>query len=195
MTSTTTCPSCQRPLRVPDSLLGQNVKCPACGTTFASALEQPHPTPAQRREEPPTADAPLPHQTMAARREEEERRPARCEEDRPRRRARDEEDEDDYDERPRRRRQRHDRGTDDRSTVILVLGICAWVVFPLPFGPIAWFMGNNALREIRAGRMNREGQSNVNIGRILGMISTILFLLVVLGCGAIVMIGILASLK
>jgi hypothetical protein len=29
------CPQCERPLRVPDALLGRPAKCPACGLTFA----------------------------------------------------------------------------------------------------------------------------------------------------------------
>jgi hypothetical protein len=29
------CPQCERPLRVPDELLGRPAKCPACGLTFA----------------------------------------------------------------------------------------------------------------------------------------------------------------
>jgi len=39
-------------------------------------------------------------------------------------------------------------------------------------GPIAWIMGNNDLREIRAGRMDPEGESNTNAGRICGIIGT-----------------------
>ncbi len=34
MNLTITCPSCQRPLRVPENLLGQAVKCPSCSHTF-----------------------------------------------------------------------------------------------------------------------------------------------------------------
>ena len=35
------CPSCNAMLRVPDSLLGRNVKCPKCATTFVAELEEP----------------------------------------------------------------------------------------------------------------------------------------------------------
>jgi predicted Zn finger-like uncharacterized protein len=34
MTLTISCPDCQRPLRVPENLLGQAVKCPSCSHTF-----------------------------------------------------------------------------------------------------------------------------------------------------------------
>ena len=38
MSDTVTCPSCQRTLRVPESLLGQLVKCPTCQQTFTASL-------------------------------------------------------------------------------------------------------------------------------------------------------------
>jgi len=48
------CPNCSRPLRVPDELIGRNVKCPDCGTTFQSTAEggQAAPLPVSR----PAAD-------------------------------------------------------------------------------------------------------------------------------------------
>lgn len=60
-----------------------------------------------------------------------------------------------------------------RGTMILVLGICSLVVCGF-LGPVAWIMGNNDLKEIRAGRMDPEGEQMTNIGRILGMIASIL---------------------
>ena len=72
-----------------------------------------------------------------------------------------------------------------RGVLILILGILAFVTgFGFVFGPIAWIMGNNDLKEIRAGRMDPEGESLTNIGRILGMVATILTIVaVVLVCG------------
>lgn len=35
-------------------------------------------------------------------------------------------------------------------------------------------MGNNDLREMRAGRMDPEGEGQTNAGRICGMVSTII---------------------
>ena len=67
--------------------------------------------------------------------------------------------------------------------MILVFGILAIVgVMTIVFGPIAWIMGNNDLKEIRAGRMDPEGESQTNIGRILGMIGTILHGVLIVGC-------------
>jgi hypothetical protein len=45
-------------------------------------------------------------------------------------------------------------------------------------------MGNTDLAEIRAGRMDPEGESTTNIGRILGIIGTVWVIIVVIGaCG------------
>jgi predicted Zn finger-like uncharacterized protein len=50
------CPQCERKLRVPDDLLGQQVKCPTCSTTFtATAAPSEAPAPA-----PQAAPAPAP---------------------------------------------------------------------------------------------------------------------------------------
>jgi predicted Zn finger-like uncharacterized protein len=157
MPITTSCPSCSRALRVPDDLLGKNVKCPTCGTTFLAAGESA-PPPAE--EEPP---APAPA-----------RRPAPP---------------DDYDDGPaaeeRRPARRRSSLQPHRGQIILILGILAlvtgtgWIL-----GPIAWIMGNNDLKEIRAGRMDPEGEGTTNAGRICGMIATI-FNIAVVACGCV----------
>ena len=41
-------------------------------------------------------------------------------------------------------------------------------------GPFAWSMGNKALREIDASNGQLGGRDTVNVGRILGMIATII---------------------
>ncbi|HTU90835.1 MAG TPA: MJ0042-type zinc finger domain-containing protein [Gemmataceae bacterium] len=43
MNLTISCPACQRPLRVPERLLGQAVKCPSCSHTFTApeSVEEP----------------------------------------------------------------------------------------------------------------------------------------------------------
>ena len=61
MSAVVTCPACQQKARVPESMLGQPVKCPACGATFGAPGEPPatelaaSPTP-----EPPPDRPPLP---------------------------------------------------------------------------------------------------------------------------------------
>jgi hypothetical protein len=81
-----------------------------------------------------------------------------------------------------------------RGVLILVLGLCAFLVFPVPFGQIAWYLGSCDLAEIRAGRMDPEGEGMTQIGRILGMISTIFLVVGVLGlCLLFGVIGLAAS--
>jgi uncharacterized membrane protein YjgN (DUF898 family) len=60
-----------------------------------------------------------------------------------------------------------------QATTILVLGILSLAVCGL-VGPFAWSMGNRALREIDASYGQLTGRDMVNIGRILGMVGTIL---------------------
>ena len=65
-----------------------------------------------------------------------------------------------------------------RGGVILALGILGLVCCFI-CGIIAWVMGNNDLREMAAGRMDRSGQGMTQAGKICGMISVILWLIVV----------------
>jgi hypothetical protein len=61
-----------------------------------------------------------------------------------------------------------------RGTLILVLGILSLAGCTIFTGIPAWIMGNNDLKEMRAGTMDPEGQQLTNIGKILGMVSCIL---------------------
>ena len=72
------CPQCERPLRVPENLIGQLVKCPACGLTFSvPAGAEPQPVPPA----PSDAETPVPRHHSAhdpyASTEEEFERPRR----------------------------------------------------------------------------------------------------------------------
>ncbi len=198
MSEMVTCPSCSRPLRVPDDLLGQQVKCPVCNTAFLAELSGPAPLPP--RPEPSPGPARGPRSERVASRFDEDDRPRRLaarreDEDRPRRslsRRRDEDEEDE--DRPRRSRrylQPH------RGGAILAMGILSFFMMPLILGPVAWIMGTTDLREMRAGRMDPEGMSQTNTGRICGMIVTILWTVLFLGgCvlfAILFMIGVLGS--
>lgn len=167
-----TCPECQKHLQVPDDLAGKTVQCPECQHTFtAEGIETEVIT--SNPKKPPTLPVPTkkgpPRETQRS--EDEER-----ESESPRRRSRrDDEDDDDY-ERPSRRRTRS-RGNyaPHRGGLILAFGIIGLVSgLGIIFGPIAWFMGNADLREISEGRMDPEGESMTQTGRILGMIAAIL---------------------
>jgi hypothetical protein len=45
MPEITSCPQCQRKLRVPDDLIGHKVKCPGCGLNFTADIDRPAPPP------------------------------------------------------------------------------------------------------------------------------------------------------
>ena len=60
-----------------------------------------------------------------------------------------------------------------QTTTILILGICGLAVCGA-LGPFAWSMGNKALREIDASEGQIGGRDTVNVGRILGLVGTIL---------------------
>ena len=76
-----------------------------------------------------------------------------------------------------------------QATTILVLGILSLVVCGI-CGPFAWSMGSKALREIDASAMSAHplgGRETVNVGRILGIVGTVL-----LGLGVLAFLGVLA---
>jgi len=102
MTTLIDCPACKRPVKVPDELLGQTVRCPLCGHTFTS---DPRATTASAPP-PPVAEPPL--RTSKVNRDDDD-----FEEERSRRRRtrgqRDDYDDEDEDDRPRRRRRRSRR--------------------------------------------------------------------------------------
>ncbi|HEX7136057.1 MAG TPA: hypothetical protein VF228_25985 [Iamia sp.] len=60
-----------------------------------------------------------------------------------------------------------------QGTMVLVLGILGIVACQL-VAPFAWVMGNRALEEIDRDPLRYSNRSNVNVGRILGMVGTIL---------------------
>lgn len=69
------------------------------------------------------------------------------------------------------------------GTLILILGILSLVIC-MPAGVAPWIMGNQSLRDIRAGIMDPREEGLIQAGRICGMIAAILFaLVVVFYCG------------
>lgn len=59
-----------------------------------------------------------------------------------------------------------------QGTLILVFGIAGFFVGVL--GPVAWIMGSRALREIRSSGAHPGNEQLIVIGRILGIIVTVL---------------------
>jgi predicted Zn finger-like uncharacterized protein len=159
------CPECQRKLKVPDNLLGKNVKCPTCGATFTAAGEAA----------PEPAAAPAPARRPREEAYEEEPAP-------PRRREDYEEDEGDYEERPRRRRRRPvgDYQTPNRGGTILTMGIfsivlaicCAIAGIGLGIGALT--MANTDLAKMERGEMDPSGMGSTRGGQICGIIGLIL---------------------
>jgi hypothetical protein len=162
MPSTVTCATCQRELRVPDEYLGKRVKCPACGAVFTPTADG-HSPEASRTTTSDPGTAATPSTTAKTGTESEFFF------------------EDDDIPPDKRRRRRMDLNP-HRGTLIIVLGALS-VVACGPFGPVAWIMGNADLKEIRAGRMDPDGESLTNTGKVLGIIGTILFVLGCVGCG------------
>lgn len=157
------CPSCQRKLSLTESLLGQDVQCPTCGATFtAKGQSSPEASPpSSQTAQPPRLPSEAP--------------PYEDDRDRPRRRIPDYDDdypEDDYDHRRRRRDL-----VPHRAATILTLGIISIFILGFILGPIAWVMGSTDLKEIRAGRMDPEGEGSTRAGLICGIIGTILHIL------------------
>ena len=115
MSQRVSCPHCEKPLRVPETLLGRSVKCPGCGGSFtaeaATAAEPVAPPPARREEEGFT-----------------ERPPPRPAEDEDRYDDDRGGDDDDFDRRPRRRRRRRRRRYDSVEASLLGPGIGLIVV-------------------------------------------------------------------
>lgn len=64
------------------------------------------------------------------------------------------------------------------ATTVLILGILGFVVCGF-LAPFAWSKGNKTLREIRSNPGMFTGESEANIGRILGIIGTIFLIIAV----------------
>jgi hypothetical protein len=61
-----------------------------------------------------------------------------------------------------------------QGTLILIFGIVG--IFISLFAAIAWYLGANAMKEIRATGIRYSNESNIDTGRLLGKIVTIITL-------------------
>jgi hypothetical protein len=173
MAEIVTCPACARKLQVPEDFFGKTVQCPECKQMFEARATGAAPVAAPQDEFAPTTDL-FPARSQSRREHEFDD----DDRDRPHRRRPADEDDEDGDRPSRRRLEAH------RGGMILVFGILAIVgVASIPFGPLAWILGNADLKAMRAGRMDPSGESQTNLGRILGMISTLLIVVsLFIGC-------------
>jgi hypothetical protein len=81
-----------------------------------------------------------------------------------------------------------------QGTTILVLGIVG--LFFTICAPIAWYMGSKALKEIKASGVKYGNEQQIVIGRILGMVLTIVGLVALvfgLVFAGIVFLGVLSQ--
>jgi predicted RNA-binding Zn-ribbon protein involved in translation (DUF1610 family) len=151
MADVISCPSCQRKLQVPESLIGQDVQCPSCGATFIARIGGAAP--------PSGAPRPQPTRPWDTSRRPEDAGPPQS--------GSSAQDDFDSEERPRRRDLAPHRGA-----LILTLGLIGIVIWPA--APFAWTMGNGDLKEIHAGRMDPDGEGQVHAGMVCGMIGSII---------------------
>jgi len=63
--------------------------------------------------------------------------------------------------------------SNSNGTLILVLGILSIVCLPI-LGPVAWILGNNALK---GGMIDPSQLGQINAGRICGMIGSVFIVL------------------
>ena len=75
-----------------------------------------------------------------------------------------------------------------QGTTVLILGILSLVICQL-LGPVAWIMGNKAIKEIDASGVQVSNRSSVQAGRICGAIASLLMLVVIVAIFAIAMLG------
>jgi hypothetical protein len=79
-----------------------------------------------------------------------------------------------------------------RATLVLVLGILGLILCQ-PLGVVAWVLGGADLKEMAAGTMDPAGRDLTNIGRILGIVASILLVLGLLVFLAIAVISVIGS--
>ena len=63
-----------------------------------------------------------------------------------------------------------------QAITALILGILGLIMCQL-LGPFAWYLGGQELRAIRERRAPAAGESLASIGRILGIIATVLMII------------------
>src|SRR5262249_7566529 len=163
--ATVGCPSCGQQLKVPDEVGGRKVRCSKCASTFVAET-------ANSNGSAPPPPPPAPSRSG-------------------RDRERYEDDDDDDDDRRERSRR---RGAPHRGGMIMAFGITSLVLFFMSIGALAgvgpfgapvsiiglilgilgWIWGSADLKKMKAGEMDRRGQSNTNAGYICGIIGTAL---------------------
>src|SRR6266851_4295818 len=139
------CPSCGKKLKVPDNLIGKQVRCADCAGTFTAENRSAAPPP------PPSVPVPRDRNRNDFDDDDDDRRPSR---------------------RRSRRGDANGNYAPHRGGLVLAFGIisivCAitgvFFIVGLPLGIVAWWWGSHDMKEIDAGRMDPLGQSNTQFG-------------------------------
>jgi len=71
-------------------------------------------------------------------------------------------------------------GPSTQAITALVIGILGIVSCCVLLSPVAWYIGSQEIKAIREGRSPAQGEVLANVGRILGIVGTILMVLFVL---------------
>jgi hypothetical protein len=79
-----------------------------------------------------------------------------------------------------------------RSQLILILGILSLVVC-MPLGILAWILGADDLKAMDAGTMDPGGRSSTEVGKVCGMISTMITAIVLSICVIMFLFGLIAA--
>ena len=76
-----------------------------------------------------------------------------------------------------------------RAGLILILGLLGFAINCPIFCVMAWVMGSGDLREMRAGRMDKSGEGLTQVGRVLGMILSLLWIFVAVVVGLFILLA------
>jgi hypothetical protein len=159
MSVQTTCPSCHKPVSIPEECFGSRVQCPICNSIFTAKID---PVPPVRPVDEPATDEPRPVRQPRYGRDYG----TASDPDRP----------------------SVGRAQPHRGGVVLTLGILSLVVSCFPLGIVAWVMGNNDLEAMRRGRMDPSGEGLTVAGKVCGIISVVPIMIAGV-CAAVAVIG------
>lgn len=177
MPTVISCPQCSTKLKVPDTVLGKNVKCPKCSFAFVAPAATPSPAITKTPAAPPPP--PVPQQP----------RPPAPREDYQDDYQRDDDDEEEYDDR--RRRRRKPPGTRNewakvRTGVTLVLS----GVFTLLATALLSCCAFGVVVGVLAGSVSQAARNRGNVGGALGTsLGLFIAVCVLAGLGVLIMFG------
>lgn len=176
------CPSCNAALRVPENLLGKNVRCPKCQTTFLAEMDEPaeperivrEPRPAARRRPRPPEDI----------EEEDELPPEEELEELP------EKPEEEYEERPRRRR-RGRRRFAEAEAAVAAPAICLMVLGGLNIPTAIAYAIFQVFNMPLTGKAYPPGQAppGYETGLVIGKVSVFVIIPLSILFGILLLIG------